>query len=205
MELPTAPTLDDDAIHLWRLLYQRCEGRMGLHAVLARYLGVSEAAVMLEQQTYGRPVLGGRHRWLGFNWSHSGDHAVIALARQLPVLGVDIEAPRARPRAAELAKRYFRAEEADWIDHADSQWREQRFKQLWTAKEAVLKAHGRGLAYGLDKVGFTPSDSDLVPGAFEGAVGPASEWQLAALDAPGLTGHVAWRGPARRLHYIYGW
>lgn len=205
MQLPDALPLDPDTIHLWRLPYVRCEGRMGLHAVLARYLGMREDAVVLEQKTYGRPVLGAGHDWLDFNWSHSGDDAVIAVSRRLPSLGVDIESAKSRPRAMELARRFFRPDEADWLAQADPQQREERFKALWTAKEAVLKGYGRGLAYGLDKVGFGEQGARLRPALFQGPVAPAPDWQLAALDAPGLTGHVAWRGPGRRLIYAYGW
>jgi 4'-phosphopantetheinyl transferase len=73
---------------------------------------------------------------------------------------------------------------------------------LWTHKEAVLKAIGAGLNFGLDRVEFA-LDRDSEVGAMlhiAAEAGSASEWNLHRIDpAPGLVGALAWRGAARSV------
>jgi 4'-phosphopantetheinyl transferase len=76
------------------------------------------------------------------------------------------------------------------------------FLQLWTHKEAVLKALGEGLSFGLDRVEF-----DLSEGGQAGPMrriasdaGRPGEWQLRRFaPTAGVTGSIAWRGPPRGL------
>ena len=73
-----------------------------------------------------------------FNISHSGEYVVCA--RCDSAVGVDVERPRVL--AMKVAERVFLADELNWMRECDS---EQRFCQLWTCKEAVMKLFGEGL------------------------------------------------------------
>lgn len=198
MTLPPLP-LAGDEIHLWCLPYRRELGREPLRELLSGYLGLPPDAVQLTDSPHGRPKLQGQV--LDFNWSHSGHWACVAVARQLPRLGVDIEVIRPRQRAAELARRFFSAVEAEWIGQAmDPSVRTQRFLDLWTAKEAVLKAHGRGLSYGLARAQFTMPGDAPVPSQFDGELGPATDWHLFTITGiEGCIGRLAWAGAGRRV------
>lgn len=57
-----APGLDSGSVHVWRMAYARSLGRAPLIAMLAAYLGVPAATVMLEEGAKGKPLLprGGR-------------------------------------------------------------------------------------------------------------------------------------------------
>lgn len=191
--------LADDEIHLWCLPYRRESGRAPLRELLSGYLGLPPEAVQLTDSAHGRPQL--QDQALDFNWSHSGHWACVAVARALPQLGVDIEEIRPRKRAAELARRFFTIAEAEWIGQAvDPTTRTRRFIDLWTAKEAVLKAHGRGLAYGLDRLQFTMPDGVPVPCRFDGELGPATDWHLITItELEGCIGRLAWSGAPRRV------
>ena len=196
-DLPAiAAQLGDDSLHVWQLRYDPHQGRAPLQAVLGSYLGVPADAVRLGEGPHGRPQLSGACG-LDFNWSHSGDHALVALGRGVAP-GIDIERHRARPRALEIAQRYFCRSEAEWLAGQPVDRREEAFLALWTAKEAVLKALGRGLAFGLHRL-----EIDLtagVPRLLDLADDDACAWQLHALDAG--TGHhaaLAWRGPPRSI------
>ncbi|HET7662317.1 MAG TPA: 4'-phosphopantetheinyl transferase superfamily protein, partial [Rhodanobacteraceae bacterium] len=146
-----ATSLDDADIHVWWLPRQRDEGRAPLLRVLAGYLGTRPEAIALGVNPHGRPRLDGALAGhLDFNWSHSGEHAVIAVAHHLPALGVDIERVRPRRSYMALAERFFAASEHALLASLPEDQRLPAFVRLWTAKEAMLKAHGRGLAYGLD-------------------------------------------------------
>lgn len=108
-----AAVLDDDSIHVWHLDVRRRQGRQPLLRTLAAYLGVDAGEVCLVEGAHGRPRLDPRHgNPLDFNWSHSGEHALIAVAHGVAP-GIDLERRRAQPRALALARRFFASDEAD--------------------------------------------------------------------------------------------
>jgi 4'-phosphopantetheinyl transferase len=193
------PTLTEAEVHVWLLPYQRAQGRAVLRLLLGTYLGIDAKQVLLVDDVHGRPALPSPPTF-DFNWSHSGDHALIALARALPQLGVDLERARPRARAMDLARRFFNPHESNWLDTLPPSQQERAFLRLWTAKEAVLKGIGRGLAYGLDRVIFDISGPHLRALHFDGDAGPSTDWQLHALDPDRtLLGSLAWRGKPRDL------
>jgi len=102
-----ATELGEDDIHVWRLAYDHHEGRAPLLAMLGAYLGVPPADVQLEASEHGRPALAGHQQErFSFNWSHSHDQALIAIARGV-LPGIDLERLRAHPKAVPIARRYF--------------------------------------------------------------------------------------------------
>ena len=163
-------------------------------AWLAAQLGVSRAALALDRDDRGRPRLGGPH-FAGHdcNWSHSGDGLLLAIGAGVRV-GADLERLRPRPRAQALAERFFTAAEAQWIaSRADSD-SDRAFLRLWCAKEAVLKAHGHGLAFGLDRLRFEEHHGALQLVACDRALGETQAWSLREFDpAPGYLAALAWR------------
>ncbi|MGW5271515.1 4'-phosphopantetheinyl transferase family protein [Streptomyces sp. NPDC004044] len=84
---------------------------------------------------HGKPVVEAAGPGLDFSVSHAGGLAGVAVADR--AVGLDVEDATAgeRPVAAALTER----ERATCRDYAD-------FARLWTRKEAVLKAVGKGLA-----------------------------------------------------------
>lgn len=202
--LPTlanvAEHLRDDEIHVWRLDYHPRDGRGPLRAVLAAYLGLPADRVVLAEGAYGRPVLAGGHDpSLDFNWSHSGADALVAVGRHVAP-GVDLECLRPRPRALAIAERYFSAEEAAALAALPPTARSAAFLELWTAKEAVLKALGRGLAFGLDRLSIAGTAERPSLQRLEGD--DAAAWQLRRLAiAPGLVATLAWRGGERQVRF----
>lgn len=201
-----ASRLDDQSIHLWRIPYASSQRRGPLVALLAGYLGIPESAVMLDEDVRGKPHLAtstnrrGDGSPLEFNWSHSGDYALIALSRRGAV-GVDIERLGKNLRAIEIARRFFDAGEAGTLATLDPGLRDHAFIGLWCAKEAVLKAVGEGLSFGLTRLAFTHvADADWNLATVDPALGEAQDWQVSGFDAaPGYRGCLAWRGGDRRI------
>jgi len=193
-----AEPLHADEIHVWRLRRPRGTGRAPLLALLASYLGVTPDAVQLVAGEYGRPALDPRHGGaLDFNWSHSGEQALVAVARGI-VPGIDLELRRTRARALEIARRFFTMEEAAWLGTLDGDLRQAAFLELWTAREAVLKALGRGLAFGLDRLAFRSDAGRLALQRLDGD-DPAA-WQLQRLDlGADAFAALAWRGAPQRI------
>ncbi|WP_155419432.1 4'-phosphopantetheinyl transferase family protein [Chromobacterium subtsugae] len=116
-----------------------------LRQLLAAALGADPAALDFAAESAGKPWLPA-YPELGFNLSHSGDAALVALARGAR-LGVDLEQAQRDGRELDwqgIAESYFSAGERLALGDADDGAR--RFLRMWTAKEAVLKAMGSGLS-----------------------------------------------------------
>ncbi len=200
----SARALRADAIHVWRLPHDRAAGRSRLLQLLGAYVDTQPEALKLHAGPHGRPSLAPPHDHLHFNWSHSGCVALVAVARELPRLGIDVEISRPRPRALALARRYFSAAEFRQLDRIPQAQQLHCFLQLWTAKEAVLKAHGRGISYGLHRIEFACADNGARPRRFEGAVGPAHSWHTYMPDVgTDVIAHLAWHGRQRRIHCFW--
>lgn len=192
----------NDAVHLWRMPYARDMRRAPLLALLSAYLDVDPALLELRNDEHGKPHLfvdGEEHRDLQFNWSHSGAFALVAVARDVTP-GVDIEQPRTGVKVLEIAQRFFAPAEAETLAKCAEDEREALFYGLWCAKEAVLKALGRGLAFGLERVAFERQRDCWQPARFDAEAGDLAGWRVQALSpAPGCAGALAWRGSAKAV------
>ena len=131
-------------------------GRGALRAILAGYLSMEPERLKFGYTAYGKPFLLNSPA-IQFNLSHSGGLMVAAVCRHWPI-GVDIEKEDRRLHPLEIAERYFCDREREEIAKADTSARHRVFFELWTAKEAVLKATSLGLALELSKleVALTP-------------------------------------------------
>ena len=196
--IDAAARLGEDSIQVWHLDYRPARGRHPLRQVLAAYLGIDADEVSLVEGEHGRPRLDPAHGSpLDFNWSHSGDRALIAVARGISP-GVDIERRRPQPRALPIARRFFGSDEADALAALPEDARSAAFLEAWTAKEAILKAHGRGIGYGLQRLRVVDTEAQLRLLRFDDE--DIDAWQLHSLTtAPDLIAALAWRGAARRI------
>ncbi len=162
---------------------------------LERSLGLAQDTLPLARETRGRPRIHAPLARHDASWSHSGEGLLIALGEGVE-LGVDMEWRRPRPRALELAERYFTASETQWLTKLDAVAREEAFLRLWCAKEAVLKAHGYGLAFGLHKLTFVAQPQGLKLEVCDSALGRPEDWSLHEFEpAPDYLAAIAWRLP----------
>ncbi|MBS0571425.1 MAG: 4'-phosphopantetheinyl transferase superfamily protein [Proteobacteria bacterium] len=163
-----------------------------MRALLAAYLDCPVTTVRIERGEHGKPRLAGVE--LEFNLSHARDALLLGVSRTIG-LGVDLEVARRRTRPAiELARRFFTRAEAQALARVPQARQQDAFLRLWCAKEAVLKAHGRGIGHGLDRFEFVVDDA--------GAVTPAATngWQVVPLaPAPAYLGALAHGEPVARL------
>ena len=118
--------------------------RAMLRCLIAAYLRHPPQDIELSTGPQGKPMLAFRHASaLQFNLSHTESHLLIAIADSRRV-GVDIESHRPIPEWLDLARGFLAQEETDSL----LQLREggsRAFIDLWTRKEACLKATGEGL------------------------------------------------------------
>lgn len=189
----TAGQLEFDRVRCaWRP-YRRGEPAEPLvRAWLERELALPPENLELSRDQHGRPRLGRAHAGRDVSWSHSGEGLLMALGEGVR-LGCDLEWARPRPRALELARRYFTLGEAEWLAGLSGAAREAVFVRIWCAKEAMLKAHGRGLAFGLHRLEFAERDGVLYLADCDPELGKPADWSLYAFEpAPGYLATFAW-------------
>ena len=176
--LPWRPgTPAEDAARLW----------------LAPQLHCAPQAIALVRDHYGRPRLQ-TPADADIGWSHSGEGLLLAFGRGATI-GIDLEREHPRPRALDLARRFFDLSEAQWLEaQTDEATRAAAFVRLWCAKEAVLKAHGRGLAFGLHRLVFAEDGGRLRLVDTDPVLGDAGLWRLEEfVPHPGYRAALAWR------------
>lgn len=189
---PIAPDLPDALRYGWFLRHAGSAEDCA-RDWLATQLRCEPLAVPLIRDALDRPRLSAQFRRYDVNWSHSGEGLLVGLGEDLR-LGVDVERLRPRPRARALAERFFAPGEARWLGSLSQTECEDTFLRLWCAKEAVLKAHGRGLAFGLDKLAFAEVDGALELVDCDRLLGVPADWALRELSpAPGYHAAIAWR------------
>ena len=124
-----------------------------LRLLLGHYLQTAPNNIEFQYGDRGKPSLAGskQDNCLQFNISHSQAYALYGFTYNYPI-GVDLEYIRNTADAVKIARRFFSEREAKIIEEAADGEQPIKFCQLWTAKEAYLKAVGTGLTASLDSV-----------------------------------------------------
>ena len=132
---------------------------LGAGVLLSRalaYHGIDTYTVV--ESAHGKPYLEGCGD-LFFSLSHSGERVMCVLS---PCeVGCDVQwmDPRIDPS---LADRFFAAEESAWVSSAPSDAeRTERFFRLWTLKESVMKATGKGFSLSPRDFSFSMESGEL--------------------------------------------
>lgn len=119
------------------------QSRSLLRWVLSHYVAVPPEVIQLCFSPTGKPHLNKNFHdpaWQ-FSWSHSGGMAVAAICQGVPV-GVDIEQIKPRPRAKQIAQRFFSQPDQAHLRSLSEPEYTQEFLCCWTELEAKLKAVG---------------------------------------------------------------
>jgi len=145
---------------------------------LAHYSGQPAECLRFRTDHLGRPGM--------TSPSMPGLFFSLARTRELAVglftfdqdVGIDVELV-APIEAVEMARRFFSGEELSELSRLDEDARLSRFYELWTLREAYLKARGIGLSLPLDQLVFRPTPS----GGARAEFGPAirddpADWQF---------------------------
>ncbi|MXW27194.1 MAG: 4'-phosphopantetheinyl transferase superfamily protein [Dehalococcoidia bacterium] len=159
--------------------------RAALRAVLGEKLGCENEQLAFPTSEHGKPwaTVDGVVAPIAFNVSHSGRHGLVAYAPE-GRLGVDIEELRTRRRLDLLMDGALGPEERREVTARQGEEQIRFFFRLWTMKEAVLKAHGKGFL--LDATSF-----EIPPAVRRGAAAgtlelpqePGVTWQLEDLSS----------------------
>lgn len=154
-----------------------------LRSLLARYTGGDAREITFQLGAHGKPALAAE-AGLHFNTSHSGDGAAFAFTR-VGGIGVDIEQVRGELRRHEaIAQRFFTPGERAELTSVPEPERVRAFFDLWTRKEAFVKARGDGVFSGLEKFAVSLREPRLL----HIAGGDAADWWMSAL--PEMEGYA---------------
>jgi 4'-phosphopantetheinyl transferase len=118
-----------------------------LRRVLGKYLNIDPKAVGLNYNSFGRPFVSGYSRQMFFNLSHSKGLSVLAFDPDNEI-GVDAEKMDAEFEYEPIVQHFFTKDEEGYIERSNGKFRH-RFYELWTRKEAFLKALGIGITENL--------------------------------------------------------
>jgi 4'-phosphopantetheinyl transferase len=125
-------------------------GRILVRQLLSRYTGLAPASIEISRRCrlcghpdHGKPYLAGRPP-IGFSVSRSAGLVALAVASGAAV-GIDIETRQLDWREVAFV---LTPAERDFLARLPDRDQPRAFVQIWTRKEACLKADGAGLARG---------------------------------------------------------
>jgi len=122
-----------------------CLARAFLRMILAHYLPIQPRRLVFREGSHGKLYLQPNPTQLQFNLSHSKDLALYAVTLNQEI-GIDIEWIKPAFAIQPLAQRFFTQEESQTLLTLPKTRQAPAFFQLWTRKEAYLKALGLGLS-----------------------------------------------------------
>jgi 4'-phosphopantetheinyl transferase len=153
----------------------------------------------------GKPLLAGADAsYASFSLTHTRGMVACAVAADADV-GIDIERLDREVDAPAISARFFAPTETAGLARLDERARRERFFDVWTLKESLVKALGLGLAvsigrFAFDVDGLSAGRAIAVSGPLDAA---PHQWQFELFTpAPGFRGAVAIRrrsGPPLRV------
>ncbi len=120
---------------MFRYRFHEDRARCLAAGLMLRYVFGGTQADSIVNSSLGKPYLPSGPF---FNLSHSGSKVVLLVGDQ--ELGVDIE--QITPYSQSVARRVFTDCELAWLNIQQS---DEAFFRLWTGKESIMKALGKGL------------------------------------------------------------
>lgn len=170
-----------------------------LRRLLSACVGIAPQDLTFTTNAWGKPELAHPASGPHFNLSHSGTKILIALSATGP-LGIDIEQIKPAP-PYEIAPEAFTPQEQNLLAHTAPQDRAEIFYQLWTRKEALVKAIGRGLDLGLQNITVHSNLAAAQSVAnLSGPLAEAGAWHLFRLPPiPGFAAALAAQDDAAEI------
>jgi 4'-phosphopantetheinyl transferase len=143
--------------HRYRVDFKKKEflaSRFFLKKIIGSYLYLPPQEVHLFEDNYGKLHLIPELQILKevpfqFNLSHSGESIAAAFCLESEI-GVDVEYNKPEIDVEGIANRFFSPREKDFIlSLTEENQKRKAFYQIWTLKEAYIKALGKGLSISL--------------------------------------------------------
>jgi 4'-phosphopantetheinyl transferase len=146
-----------------------------LRRALSTYAAVEPKAWRFVANQFGKPALADDFAStnIAFNLTHTDGMAACVITRGDDV-GIDVEATDRRTQPLDLATRYFSPFEVADLHACPESERQVRFIEIWTLKEAYVKAVGMGLSHSLQTFSFRFDGESSI--CFESSTPSESSW-----------------------------
>ncbi len=115
-------------------------GELVAKYAIAKNFNIPIKEIVFNKVKNGKPIVSG-HKNIYFNISHSKNIVICAVSNS--VIGIDIESLDRDVKFKSLTKRFFSEQEIKLVNNSTD------FLNIWTLKEAYLKAIGTGISGGL--------------------------------------------------------
>ncbi len=161
--------LQQKRFHFERDRHQYLITRALVRSVLSLYVNTtSPEKWKFKKNAYGKPFISSSSLAvpLCFNLSHTNNFVVMAVTLDQEI-GVDIEYLPRLGKMLEIANHFFSPIEIEQLHALPAEKQTNRFFDLWTLKEAYIKACGMGLSIPLDHFSFTFSQQGEIEIDFE--------------------------------------
>lgn len=140
-------------------------GRVLLKTLLSHYTANQPERIYFKKTSYGKLELPSQFQTpsgapIKFNLSHS-EQVVVAGFTVADEIGVDVEQIKSDSGIEDIATRFFAPGEIKLLAQSLPGSRREMAYQIWTRKEAYLKAKGEGLSLDLDSFDITIPDPTL--------------------------------------------
>ena len=120
-----------------------------LRYILSEYMSQGPNKIIFEYDDNGKPGISGSNT-PNFNLSHSGKKVLVGVTKTSP-LGVDLQLIKNDTPIDSMAKKFFSKLELKKLKETSDREKRNLFYDIWTAKEALLKAKGLGLTVELNQ------------------------------------------------------
>lgn len=155
--------------------------------ILADYLETDPNTLEFNRNENGKPFLKGSD--LQFNVSHSHDRLLIAVTTGR-LIGVDIEFRRTGVQMDSIAERWFSPAELTFFQGSENPQRV--FFELWSKKEAYVKALGLGIFHELNSFTVPLAGDATLP-----TLGKNRDWFFQTLEIdPAYAAAIVFEAPA---------
>ena len=120
-------------------------GKLLLRSALIKYGFSDQALTLIQFNDHQKPFIEGN---VYFNISHSGKYVACAISKGIK-MGLDVEQKIPQPDMSDFREIFSQAE-WDYLNSVEEKI--DVFYKLWTRKESIIKANGRGLSIPLQEV-----------------------------------------------------
>jgi len=144
-----------------------------VRTVLSLYAPISPWEWSFVANAYGRPEIANAAvsaAGLSFNVSHTRGLIMMGVSRHRTI-GVDTENTKRSSALIEMPKQFYSRDEITELRaEPDDDRRSERLLEIWTLKEAYVKARGVGLSMPLDQISFSLPGSRGIEVAFSAGI-----------------------------------
>jgi len=131
-----------------------------LRYLLSFYVGSKPHEIEYSVNQFGKPFLKEESSRVQFNMSHSKDYAAYIMALDCQV-GIDIEWKDKTINFEEISDLVLSPAETNNFNKLDPEGKFHTFYDIWTKKEAIVKAIGEGLSYPLKTIEIMNSTNNI--------------------------------------------